>query len=286
GGFPLPGDPLLSASIVTNCGKFYAAYCFGHHKEYVFPKEHGFEITRVKNSSQIVEWVINWLSINNPDFVFIHNEYGFDIPRLSVHCPPHLRRVFQTIRIGTVSEVMGLAIEGVTIVDTFSYINKLHRQDYSSVSLDFISKSLGLPGKKNAPSMDFDPNLNPDMTEVLKYNIFDSYLHYQIAIKGGLIEEIMLMCSTFKSPLNDVAKFISGTMTVSLLSSFALSKGNILDWSQDPCTDQIKGALVLNPIKGIHKNVETYDFSSLYPSIMIGCNISAETVSEVYDVNI
>lgn len=38
-----------------------------------------------------------------------------------------------------------------------------------------------------------------------------------------------------------------------------------------------KGAIVLEPKRGIHKNIAVLDFSSMYPSIMMKYNIGSDT---------
>ncbi|TDH71627.1 uncharacterized protein CCR75_003546 [Bremia lactucae] len=69
-----------------------------------------------------------------------------------------------------------------------------------------------------------------------------------------------------------------------MASSFALSKHMIIDWSSEGWEEiRYKGALVLEPIAGFHRDVTVLDFASMYPSIMIGANISTETISRVID---
>lgn len=45
-----------------------------------------------------------------------------------------------------------------------------------------------------------------------------------------------------------------------------------------------KGAIVLDPTPGIHEQVAIFDLSSLYPNIIVGFNISPETVSNTGDI--
>lgn len=39
-----------------------------------------------------------------------------------------------------------------------------------------------------------------------------------------------------------------------------------------------RGAIVHKPIRGLHNNVSTYDVGSMYPNIMLGYNLSHETL--------
>ncbi len=41
-----------------------------------------------------------------------------------------------------------------------------------------------------------------------------------------------------------------------------------------PCDDDVvEGAIVLDPVVGLHRNVVSFDFASLYPSIIVSHNI-------------
>ncbi|CAH0474938.1 unnamed protein product [Peronospora belbahrii] len=123
-----------------------------------------------------------------------------------------------------------------------------------------------------------------DMTTMIIYNIHDAYLHIKVALNTRCIEEICTMCSVFKSPIADVTRFISGTVVCSMAASFALSLGLVIDWSVEGWEEvKYKGAYVLSPVTGFHSNVTVLDFASMYPSIMIGANISPETIHRVTD---
>ncbi|KAI9335364.1 hypothetical protein DFJ73DRAFT_851952 [Zopfochytrium polystomum] len=102
-------------------------------------------------------------------------------------------------------------------------------------------------------------------------NMYDAYLHIRVALDTKCLDEIIAIGVLTKSPLAD---------------SVALDAGCVMDWSAEPLRQgKYRGAIVLDPSVGFHRNVFTLDFKSLYPSIMIGLNISPETVTtfDVYD---
>lgn len=279
GKFPLPHDPLLSAAISTWDGRHFCRYTCGHHDASKFKDSRGVDVARVPNSEKLVEWIINWILEESPDFVVIHNGYNFDIGRMAVHSPPSMSHYFRRMNLGKGGSGTDLIIPGTTVIDTYSYLDKLHRSDYESMSLDSLSMHFGATGKSTQPSLSIDVDSDPDMTDVAKYNMHDSYLHCYVAHKSGCVSEITSMCSVFKCPILDVCRFISGTMSSTMFSSFAVELGSVVDWSADPNVHRrIEGALVISPIKGHHRNVSVCDFSGLYPNIMISADISVETV--------
>ncbi|KAG0910059.1 hypothetical protein G6F33_008232 [Rhizopus arrhizus] len=280
GNFPLPHDPLLSAAIVTWDGRMICRYTCGYHDVDQIPYPE-YDVARVENSEELVRWIIEWLIDECPDFVVIHNGYNFDIPRMAVHCPLEYSYLFRNINLGKSGKGMDLVIPGVTIFDSFHYIDKLHRSDYQSVSLDGLALTLGIGFKAVQPSVNIDPDSNPNLTDMILYNIWDSYLHIAVAVQSKCMREIILMCSVFKSPLVDVCRFITGTMVSNMISSYALEQKMVIDWSPEPPLNRkYEGALVIAPTRGYHRDVSVMDIAAMYPSIMIGANISPETVME------
>ncbi|KAH9806640.1 hypothetical protein DFH28DRAFT_920604 [Melampsora americana] len=56
----------------------------------------------------------------------------------------------------------------------------------------------------------------------------------------------------------------------------------VVEWNREPTPlDKFGGGFVLPPKQGVHKNVVVFDFSSMYPSIIVSANISSESVVTV-----
>ena len=216
-----------------------------------------------------------------PDFVVIHNGYAYDVKVLAVHCSSIYSRYFKSVNLGKADKGYDLNIPGVTMVDTYRYLDKLHRGEYDSLSLDYLSSTLlGVP-KSVQPSLSIEVTQNNDMTDVIYYNIHDSALHVMVADCTNCITELVSMCSVFKCPISDASRFISGAMVSVMLVSYAVSKGCLVDWSDEPWpTRRYAGALVLKPRVGFHSDVYVLDVGAMYPSIMIDANVSVETIYE------
>ncbi len=97
----------------------------------------------------------------------------------------------------------------------------------------------------------------------------------------GTIESARVTCL----PLQVAARVSPGTGISSMESLTALRTGVLVPWhkqqAEKPKTalDLIhadQGGMVYAPIAGLHANVGMVDFVSMYPSIMVHCNISPE----------
>jgi DNA polymerase elongation subunit (family B) len=279
GSFPLPGDPLLSAAIVTWDGRRICRYTTGTVRTEAFPRSQGYDVEKVSNSAALVEWIFNWINFNSPDLIFIHFGYKFDVVRICAHASPMRSNCFTVRNLGKLGKGMDLVLPETVVVDTHWFLDKVHRSEYESLSLDSIAIELGLEGKSEQPSLAIPMDSNQDVTKLVYYNIHDSFLHLAVGVKSGCADEVLTLSKYFKCPLTDSTRYITGTMVSTMISSYALSQGKVLDWSEDAFTDmKVEGALVLRPRVGYSSNVTLMDFASMYPSIMLSLNISPETV--------
>ncbi len=78
-------------------------------------------------------------------------------------------------------------------------------------------------------------------------------------------------------PADNVSKMGRGRQVESYLAYVAYEYGELIP-SRGGETETYLGGFVFPPVKGIHKNVASLDFSAMYPSIMITYNISPDTV--------
>lgn len=92
---------------------------------------------------------------------------------MAAHCPPLYTHFFKDINVGQKSKGMNFDIPGITVLDTFHYINKVHRSEYSSLWLDSRAIHFGEMGKTSQPELSIDMLSDPDMTRMITYNLWD-----------------------------------------------------------------------------------------------------------------
>ena len=284
-GFPLAHDPVTSIAIVTWDRRYFCRYTCGFHRSATLPASEGYDILRLPDSESVAKWAVDWLISEIPDFVAIHNGYSYDVKVLSVHCPASYSSYFRSVNLGKQDKGYDFDIPGVTMIDTYRYSDKLHRGEFSSFSLDSLSATVcGIP-KSQQPDLSVGTGSLTDMTDIIYYNIHDAVLHLSLAEMSGWVTELVSMCSVFRCPISDAARFISGTMVSTMLASYAVSIGRMIDWSDEEWPEtRYTGALVLHPVPGLYNDVYVLDVGSMYPSLMIDANVSMETVSHAEDL--
>jgi DNA polymerase II len=101
------------------------------------------------------------------------------------------------------------------------------------------------------------------------------------------LEGIVEVARLSKIPVQRLARRSSGTAISSMQLDRALQDGILIPWRKgEPekfktAWDLLvadKGGLTFQPVMGMHDNVAEIDFSSMYPTIMVQHNISAETI--------
>ncbi|OBR02031.1 DNA polymerase pol2 [Colletotrichum higginsianum IMI 349063] len=116
-----------------------------------------------------------------------------------------------------------------------------------------------------------------DLASLVEYNINDCNAALDVWYKSGLSTEIPSFAACSSSPVYDCGRYIT-TMVPLAISSEALSRGMMLNWSTSNKDQEYRGGFVLDPKRGHHLSIIVCDFSSMYPTIMTCCNISPETV--------
>ena len=80
-------------------------------------------------------------------------------------------------------------------------------------------------------------------------------------------------------PLDELAKMGRGRQVEAFLTAEAFKKGELVPPKRG-AEKTFEGGFVLPPEKGLHEDVISLDFSSMYPTIMISFNISPDTFVE------
>lgn len=158
---------------------------------------------------------------------------------------------------------------------------------YSEDGLDAVSKALLNEGKT-----EFTGSID-EMTLALlgKYCHNDSRLTYNLTTYNHeiVMKLLITICRISNLPIDDVSRIAINNWIRSMLyfahrkrlelipktSDFPVISADTKATIKDK---KYKGAIVLDPPKGVHFNVSVMDFASLYPSIMKTRNISYETV--------
>ena len=232
----------------------------------------------------------------DPDLISGYNIFGYDfsymINRYNIYgipLPPMGRIINRKTNVYDktwASSAYGknsitfIVMEGRIPVDLYPNIKRLFK--LRKYNLDFVSKHFLGRGKHDvsaremfeiyANSLEQNPKSIKEMTKVLAYCIEDSNLVLDLFDKVNIWYHLSELSAVSGVRILDL--FISGEQircysqiyNQCYLRGFALSNPRHYDY-------YYSGAYVADPIKGLHEHVLTFDFSSLYPSIMQAYNL-------------
>jgi len=143
--------------------------------------------------------------------------------------------------------------------------------------LDTVAKAIVGEQKyvADTPAMLFSSN---KIVELVEYNKQDVLLLMKIDNKLGIID-LLISTLEFVPGLNlEDSSYNSKIIDYYLLSKFndivypSINRNNV---------PNIKGAIVLDPVTGIHDNVAVLDIAGMYPNLIITFNISPEMIIKV-----
>lgn len=260
----------LSESIIS-----IATYCScGEWRSFSFIPDIKFEYTLCKDSSDTVEHFIEYVKQHSPQWLIGYNNFAYDNSRIFYHSPAKYDSILIPMRVGSGSSLTYagyIDIPGVYNIDLLQYLDKTRRSKYTDMKLATLVKT-----ENAGEKMDFDTSRVDDFAQFFEYNVHDTRITLELAFKSNTLTEVSYLCNVSCIPVIDAVRFVSGTFGPCALASYCLEKKICMDWS--PCTviQEYRGAEVLKPIIGTHENVVSCDFSSMYPSVVLGANISIE----------
>lgn len=260
GGFPLPDSKILSACAMCTCGESLMAY----HKD-------------GNPSNSLFDWVMS----HKPRWLIGWNNYLYDNRTLLYHSDKW-RDVSVVERVsvaGNVGYGIRFDILGVYNIDAYVYVCKSRPSQFDSFSLSVIAASLGVAPKMNMPAMGSE--VPKDV--LLEYNLNDCRVTVEVWRKLNLDKELVSLCLCASCSPYDACRYVTGTMMACLLSSRVVQRGMRIMWDPCPRRYDFEGGYVMEPVSGIHRDVFVCDFNSMYPSVIIGCNISPEII-EIVDL--
>jgi len=291
--FPDFKDPIAPLIVVTFYDNFTDTYfTFTWHRK-VLPaklcrkfkgrisgRDHKWKVFIFKNEVEMLENVINFFKIQDPDVITGWNIEKFDIPYLHARCRilglevdgiSPLRKVYIKQYTEYFNEVK---IGGRVVVDLlkmyrrFSYSAKFLRR----FSLDLVGNFEFKIGKLEVHGV--GETWDKNFVKSLKYNLYDVELCVEIDKKRGIIAQLDAERRAFGCKFKDVvapSRFLD-----MIFLKRAREEGVVLPSRRKREKTHYKGAITFDPVPGRHFNVAVADLSSFYPSIIIGGNFSPE----------
>jgi DNA polymerase elongation subunit (family B) len=308
---PNPWIPAHAAYIITAVYQQYRkpetrirkAFVFGNC-DYTTPTEaDGVSTALVKceTEMEMIDAFSQFVQDANADILIGYNIFGFDINYLKtrmercLHSWQNMGRLRDNItHTGFTdwsssaygkNQMYWIESPGRICVDMMKIIERDYK--FSDYKLETVSQALLGKGKNDVTPQDMfriyemslrnEPGCEAEMLKVVLYGIQDAVLPIELfeKINGWpfFIESSNVMC------VNPMDLFTRGQQ-LRLLNQFydkCFYLGFVID-SRKVNIIEAEGAYVVPPKKGLHHNMMTLDFASLYPSIMIAHNIGHDTL--------
>ena len=250
-----------------------------------------FEIEIVKSEEELIKRILE--IIQEYPIVITFNGDKFDLP--------YIRKRGELLGIPNISALIklgrndarvswGIHIDLYELFKNVSIKTYAFSNAYDIVSLDTVARALLGKGKV---SMD-KTFQEATMEEILKYSYVDAELTYELTeFNHNLVMRLVTMISRIANmTIDDVCRLSISNWIKNRLIYEHRRHNYLIPLPQEiagkggrkhlePITKGKKyvGAIVIEPVPGIHFNVHVVDFASLYPSIMKEFNISYETVN-------
>ncbi|HYA32536.1 MAG TPA: DNA-directed DNA polymerase [Candidatus Bathyarchaeia archaeon] len=241
-------------------------------------------IDEEKDDRQIIEDFVSFVRDFDPDVIVGYNTDEFDWQYLKTRA----ERFKMRLTVGRDgSPAKFTAGGGVKEVSIFGRSNvdlyKVAKRDISEISvktLDNVADYMGVMRKADrvqVPGWDMARYWNDSK---LRAKLFE-YAEADVISTWGVAERLLPLQFEFarivKQPIDDVSRMGRGRQVESLLIAEACKIDEIVP-AKAGGTGSYAGGFVLFPKPGVHEDVLSLDFSSMYPSIMISYNISPDTV--------
>ena len=254
-------------------------------------KINNFDVEIVRGEEELIKRALE--IIRNYPIIITFNGDKFDLP--------YIRKRGELLGIPDISSSIRLGRNDARItwgihIDLYEFFKNVSikiyafSNAYDIVSLDSVSKALLGKGKVVMER----PFQESTMEQILKYSYMDAELTYELTeFDNNLVMRLLTMISRIANmTIDDICRLsISNWIKNRFIYEHRRRRYLI------PLPDEITGkggrkhlepitkgkkyvgAIVIEPVPGIHFNVHVVDFASLYPSIMKEFNISYETVN-------
>jgi len=237
-----------------------------------------------KPDKHMLEEFVNYITEYDPDIIVGYNSNGFDWPYL-LQRSNYLGVKLDVGRVkGGIprTSVYGhISVPGRLNVDLYNFAEEI--PEVKIKSLEEVADYLGVMKKSERTNIPWyeiylywDDKKRRD--KLLKYAKDD------VASTMGLAEKFLPFAIQLASltglPLDQVGAASVGFRLEWYLMREAFKYGELVPNRVERPYEPYKGAIVLEPIKGVHENIAVLDFSSMYPNLMIKYNVGPDTYIE------
>lgn len=290
-GFPKPEQADFPITIITVWStKDKKFYVFAEKNFNVdFITKEGEEVQKYifDTEEKLLSNYLQWTRRKHPDFLSGWNSNGYDIPYIMNRAEKILgegeskkispvgvvREREVTLKSGKSQQ--RFMIGGISTIDMLEVFKNYTFSQRSSWKLDDVAED-ELGEKKIAYVGTLADLYNNDWQKYAEYNVQDVRLLRKLEEKKGFLNILTAFCYGCHVPFDFYQKTVR-VLDGAFLSELAKECVVLPDVDRDDEGGKFPGGFVKDPIQGLHEWTVSFDATSLYPSIMMGWNISPET---------
>jgi len=256
-----------------------------------FPKKQNY-VTTVENEKSLIENLIETLKSKKADIILGYNTDGFDFQIIKEKAEKYKIDLNLGINNGKIvfrgsGRRTAAKIPGRINIDLYRFAENILAPELKAetLSLDNVANELLGEKKDEIDWVEFEKDWkNPENLQKLsKYCLRDSELTHKLGEK--LCPVIFSISRLISQTPFDVSRMTYGQIVEHFLIQKAQKKDLLVP--NRPSREKIikrrtftyTGAFVLEPKKGVYKNLAMLDYRSLYPSIIVLHNISPDTAN-------
>ena len=225
-----------------------------------------FELIGNSEIDILMAWNGDWY-----DFPYLVNRasrYGVNINKMS-RLPKGFKSAYMS------KQDNCLKIAGTAVVDHLKLFKKFTMGERDSYKLDDVGYDE--TGQRKAPLPDGYHSYKNYWDDYVYYNIVDVKLEVDIESNRRMVETMIGACSEARVPFESI--FEAKKMLVGFILNFLHRKQITFPPLREIESLPFPGAYVYST-PGYYEWLVSYDYRSMYPSIMMGANISPETKVE------
>ncbi len=251
--------------------------------------------------------IISWRTNKNTDAVILTRadsdqstiqKFGEDVTRVnpdfvlsfdgnSIHWPYLVKRATKTTTPLKVGRDGGpphqslyghYSLIGRANVDLLNFADDLY--EVKNKTIENVARYLGIQSSEEKPIDEtayFDYWSKPDQRKILVKHV-EEQTETILKIGQEAIDYVIQISALSGLPPDQVIAAAVGFRVDNYLMMETHSLGQLIPSRTEQPIIPYKGAIVLEPKVGLHDNVASLDFSSMYPSLMIKYNISPDTL--------
>ena len=243
-----------------------------------------------KNEKSIIREFAELFEREDPDVVLTYNGDGFDFSYLierakqnGVRLP--LGRDHSDIQRKRGGPRESFSIAGRDTVDLYRVVER-DMPEVKIKTLENVAEFLGIMRVDERTNLENEEMVSlwerGETDRIERYTMDDVVETLEIGKK--LLPMQLELCRLIKSFLTECTRMGRGRQVENYLMHKASERGELVPARKyTPGERMYSGGFVMEPEKGIFKNVVVLDFASMYPNIMIAYNISPDTYTKDKD---